>query len=65
MKVSRMFGEDEFSGNPIDLCMQILAFADNLERVYAELKCNDAIIPPDAVERMRQAEKESEKSPRK
>ena len=60
-----MFGEDEFSGNPIDLSMQILAFADNLERVYAELKCNDAIIPPDAVERMRQAEKESEKSPRK
>jgi hypothetical protein len=60
-----MFGEDEFSGSPIDLCMQLLAFADNLERAYKELQSNNAIIPPDAVERMRRAEKESEQSPRK
>jgi hypothetical protein len=60
-----MFGEDEFSGSPIDLCMQLLAFADNLERTYKELQSNSAIIPPDAVERMRRAEKESELSPRK
>jgi hypothetical protein len=60
-----MFGEDEFSGSPIDLCLQVLAFADNLERAYRELQCNAAIIPPDAVERMRRAEKESEQSPRK
>jgi hypothetical protein len=64
-QVSRMFGEDEFSGNPMDLCMQVLQFADNLERAYGELKSDGAIIPPDAVERMRQAEKECEKSPRK
>jgi hypothetical protein len=65
VQVSRMFGEDEFSGSPIDLCMQVLAFADNLERAYRELQANDAVIPPDAVERMRRAEKETEKSPRK
>ena len=60
-----MFGEDEFSGNPIDLCLHVLAFADNLERAHGELRNNAAIIPPDAVERMRRAEKESEQSPRK
>lgn len=60
-----MFGEDEFSGSPIDLCMQVLQFADSLERACKELKSDGAIIPPDAVERMRRAEKECEKSPRK
>ena len=65
LQVSRMFGEDEFSGSPMDLCLQVLAFADTLERAYRELRSNDAIIPPDAVERMRRAEMECEKSPRK
>ena len=60
-----MFGEDEFSGSPVDTCMQVLAFADNLERAYTDLKANDSIIPPDAVERMRRAEMDCEKSPRK
>jgi hypothetical protein len=47
------------------LCLQVLTFADNLERAHRELQCNAGIIPPDAVERMRRAEKESEQSPRK
>jgi hypothetical protein len=65
LQVSRLFGEDEFSSSPIDLCSHIIAFADNLERAWQELQCNNEIIPSDAVERMRRAEKESEQSPRK
>ncbi len=64
-QVSRLFGEDEFSSSAVDLCMQVLAFADNLERAHRELLLNSAVIPLDAVERMRQAEKEGEQSPRK